>query len=70
VVWGGRLLRAWTRSGFAHFTRTGEAIFVSFLLIVGVQVLFSVSFLGLFMGAFQEGALVDPAPDELMRTSA
>ena len=57
VAWGTRLLVGWTRSGFGIFTRTSEAIFVSFLFILGVQMWFSLAFLGLFMGAFSEDSL-------------
>lgn len=61
VIWGLHLFGAWARAGFGEFTRTSEAVFVSFLILFGVQMLFSFLFLRLFMGAFQEE---EPASEE------
>lgn len=65
IVLGVALVHSWLASGHGAFTRTKEAILVSFLIVFGLQLAFSSSFLSLFqqelsykagmnMGAVQE----------------
>jgi glycosyltransferase involved in cell wall biosynthesis len=54
IIWGLWLFTGWIRGGAREFTQTGEAVFVSFLIVIGIQTLFSLAFLALFMSAFRE----------------
>lgn len=48
IILGGELIHSWFASGHGAFTRTKEAILVSFLVVQGLQLAFSSSFLSLF----------------------
>jgi len=48
IVMGAKLVLAWADEGFGEFTQTQEAELASFLIIFGIQLLFSVGFLSIF----------------------